>query len=98
MNKLVRIVVLITGSFLLLSACMVGPAYRLPVAPAAEVFKEQAPAGWKEAQPNDAANRGDWWRVYGDPQLDRLEEKVSISNQNVLATEAQYRAARAAVR
>ena len=37
-------------------------------------------------------------RVYNDPGLDALEDQVSISNQNVLAAEAQFRAARAAVR
>jgi outer membrane protein TolC len=38
-----------------------------------------------------------WWDVYQDPGLDALENQVSISNQNVLAAEAQYREARAAV-
>ena len=37
-------------------------------------------------------------RCYNDPALDALEDQVSISNQNVLAAEAQFRAARAAVR
>jgi len=50
------------------------------------------------AQPNDAAMRGQWWHTFNEPALDALEDQVSISNQNVLAAEAQYRAARAAVR
>src|SRR5262249_43009907 len=50
-----------------------------------------------EAQPNDAALRGKWWTVYNDPQLSTLEDQVSISNQNVLAAEAQFREAQAAV-
>jgi NodT family efflux transporter outer membrane factor (OMF) lipoprotein len=80
------------------SSCMIGPKYQRPAAPAPPVFKEELPAGWKEAQPNDAALRGRWWKIYGDPGLDALEAQVSISNQNVLAAEAQFRAAKAAVR
>jgi outer membrane protein TolC len=77
---------------------MVGPKYQRPGAPAPPAFKEALPAGWKEAQPNDGALRGKWWKVYNDPRLDALEDQVSISNQNVLAAEAQFRAAKAAVR
>jgi NodT family efflux transporter outer membrane factor (OMF) lipoprotein len=62
-----------------------------------QAFKEPPPDGWKEAKPNDTALKGKWWEVYNDPQLNALEEQVSISNQNVLAAEAQYRAARAEV-
>ena len=62
-----------------------------------QAFKEKPPDGWKEAQPSDAALKGKWWEIYNDPQLNGLEEQVSISNQNVLAAEAQYRAARATV-
>ena len=80
------------------AACReVGPNYRRPQAPAPPAFKEQPPDGWKEAQPNDAAIKGKWWEIYNDPQLNALEEQVGISNQNVLAAEAQYRAARATV-
>jgi NodT family efflux transporter outer membrane factor (OMF) lipoprotein len=82
----------------LLSACMVGPEYRRPIAPSSEAFKEELPDGWKEAQPNDKPDRGAWWNVYNDAQLNRLEEKISISNQNVLAAEARFQAAAAAVR
>jgi NodT family efflux transporter outer membrane factor (OMF) lipoprotein len=86
------------GLLLLSSACMVGPKYQRPGAPAPPAFKEAPPAGWKEAQPNDGALRGQWWKVYNDPRLDALEDQVSISNQNVLAAEAQFREAKAAVR
>jgi NodT family efflux transporter outer membrane factor (OMF) lipoprotein len=80
------------------SGCAIGPKYLRPDAPASPAFKEEPPAGWKEAQPNDGARRGQWWTVYSDPRLDALEDQVSISNQNVLVAEAQFRAAVAAVR
>jgi NodT family efflux transporter outer membrane factor (OMF) lipoprotein len=86
------------GLLLFSNACMIGPKYQRPGAAAPAAFKEQPPAGWKEAQPNDGALRGEWWKVYNDPQLDALEDQVSISNQNVLAAEAQFREAQAAVR
>jgi NodT family efflux transporter outer membrane factor (OMF) lipoprotein len=86
------------GLLLFANACMVGPRYQRPGAPAPVAFKEAPPAGWKEAQPNDGALRGKWWEVYTDPRLNALEEQVNISNQNVLAAEAQFRAAKAAVR
>ena len=87
----------VLGVLLLSSGCMVGPNYRRPTAPVPPAFKEKPPDGWKEAQPNDAALKGKWWEIYNDPKLNALEEQVSISNQNVLAAEGQYRAARASV-
>jgi NodT family efflux transporter outer membrane factor (OMF) lipoprotein len=86
------------GLLLFSNACMIGPKYQRPSALAPPAFKEEMPAGWKEAQPNDGALRGKWWKVYNDPGLDALEDQVSISNQNVLAADAQFRAAQAAVR
>jgi len=86
------------------SACMVGPNYHRPTAPVPPAYKEAPPPGssaadqWKPAQPNDSAARGKWWEIYNDPRLNALEEQVNISNQNVLAAEAQFREARDAVR
>jgi NodT family efflux transporter outer membrane factor (OMF) lipoprotein len=88
----------LAGLLLVSSACMVGPNYKRPAAPQTPAYKEPLPEGWKEAQPNDGAIRGKWWEIYNDPQLNALEEQVSISNQNVLAAEANFRAARYAVR
>jgi NodT family efflux transporter outer membrane factor (OMF) lipoprotein len=89
----------LAGSLLLLSGCrVVGPNYtHAPVAPVPQAFKEKPPDGWKEAQPSDTALKGKWWEIYNDPQLNSLEDEVNISNQNVLAAEAQYRAARAEI-
>ena len=60
-------------------------------------FREQPPAGWKEAQHNEGALKGKWWEIYNDSALNALEEKVSVSNQNVLQAEATFREAKAAV-
>ena len=81
---------------LTLSGCMVGPDYKRPDAPVPVVYKELA--GWKQATPLDTINRGAWWSIYNDPELDQLEQLVVVSNQNVKSFEAQYRAATALVR
>ncbi|HWF84368.1 MAG TPA: efflux transporter outer membrane subunit, partial [Vicinamibacterales bacterium] len=81
-----------------LGGCAIGPAYHPPAPPASAAFKEPPPEGWRQAQPNEAFPRGAWWTVFSDPQLNALEDQVSISNQNVIAAIAQYREARDQVR
>jgi NodT family efflux transporter outer membrane factor (OMF) lipoprotein len=92
---------------LLAGGCKVGPNYKTPSAAMAPSFKEEpvetppptAPGvGWKHAQPGDDKLRGKWWESYGDPQLNTLEERVVVSNQNLKAALAQYTQALAAVR
>jgi NodT family efflux transporter outer membrane factor (OMF) lipoprotein len=83
---------------LLSPGCLKVPEYQRPSAPVPQGFKEEPPKGWKEAQPSDGVLRGKWWEIFGDPGLNALEEQVSISNQNVLQAEAQFREAEAAVR
>ncbi|MEA2732689.1 MAG: hypothetical protein QOF70_7164, partial [Acetobacteraceae bacterium] len=80
---------------LLLAGCMVGPDYKRPEAPAPVAFKELA--GWKISQPADAVDKGAWWSVYHDPELDGLERELDVSNQTVKQFEAQYRNAVALV-
>ena len=82
-------------SALLLAGCMVGPNYKKPEAPPSIAFKELK--NWRPAAPRDEASRGEWWRVYNDPELDRLERMVDLSNQTVKTYEAQYRNAVALV-
>jgi NodT family efflux transporter outer membrane factor (OMF) lipoprotein len=63
---------------------------------APDAFKELD--GWKVARPQDALAKGPWWEIFDDLQLNALEARVSISNQNLAVVEAQYRQARALVR
>ena len=83
------------AAMMLLAGCAVGPDYQRPEAPMTATFKEID--GWKAATPADEAHRGDWWEVYNDPKLSELEQQVNVSNQNLLAAEAQFRQARAVV-
>ncbi|WP_175728533.1 efflux transporter outer membrane subunit [Burkholderia ambifaria] len=80
----------------LLAGCAVGPDYHRPDTSIPAAFKE-APAGWKVAQPADRADRGPWWNVYDDPQLDTLIGKLNASNQTIAQSAAAYRQARALV-
>ncbi|HET6308500.1 MAG TPA: efflux transporter outer membrane subunit [Rhodopila sp.] len=80
---------------LTMAGCTVGPDYKRPEAASPPAFKELA--GWKIAQPADAMQKGEWWSIYHDPELDRLIRMVNVSNQTVKEFEAQYRNAVALV-
>ncbi|MGO9863318.1 MAG: efflux transporter outer membrane subunit [Terriglobales bacterium] len=89
---------------LLLQGCVVGPRYNRPAVQTPGTFKEvtaddlKKMDGWKLAQPQDSTLHGKWWELLGDPQLNALEERVDISNQNVASAFANFMAARAVVR
>ena len=91
---------------LLLAGCTVGPNYHRPTAPGAPAFKESAVpipppnppnGGWKQVAPNDSAIRPNWWEIYQDPELNKLEQQVAGSNQTLKASYEQYMQARAAI-
>jgi len=90
--------VLVAVALVAAAGCSVGPDYVRPAAETPGAYKEMTGDGeWKPAQPSDGSVRGPWWEVVGDPTLNSLEAEVSISNQNVLVAEAQFRQARALV-
>ena len=94
----------VAGLGLALSGCRVGPDYLRPTVATAPAFKEPLPEnfksedGWKPAQPSDTQLKGDWWTLFNDPQLDTLEAQIDPANQTLKQAEANFRAARAAVR
>ncbi len=85
---------------LLVSACAAGPDYQRPDAPTPSAFKDEAPhdGTWKKAQPADGKLRDKWWELFGDAQLNALEEQVTAANQTLKAATAQYLAARDQIR
>ena len=97
---------LTVAACLYLAGCTVGPNYKRPDAPVPPAYKENGgttatvpppnpPGGtWKPAQPADDVLRGKWWELYGDPQLNALEDKVAVSNQTLKAATEQYFSAR----
>ena len=81
---------------LLLGGCTVGPKYVRPTADVPPAYKESE--NFKLAQPSDAIAKGKWREVYGDPQLNSLEEQVNVSNETLKAQQQQFLQARAALR
>jgi NodT family efflux transporter outer membrane factor (OMF) lipoprotein len=80
----------------LLIGCNIGPKYHRAPVDTPPVYKELD--GWKVAQPQDTSIRGNWWELFGDPQLNALEEQVNVSNQNIAAAAANFLVARAMVK
>jgi NodT family efflux transporter outer membrane factor (OMF) lipoprotein len=83
-------------SMLFVAGCTVGPNYRRPAAEVPPTYKEVG--NWKPAQPNEQNLGENWWELFQDPQLNSLELRVDVSNQNLKAAQAQYTQARALVR
>lgn len=79
-------------------------AYNVPSTPRPPAFSETPPdsfresSEWKHAQPGDSWQRGRWWEIFQDADLNRLEEKVDASNQTLKSADARFRQARAFVR
>ena len=84
---------------LALGACAaVGPDYQRPAVATPAAFRQEPPAGWKEAQAGDRLPRGRWWTLFDDSTLDALADQAIRANNTVQASEAAVRQARAQLR
>src|SRR5579859_1123780 len=96
--------VLFVTAALWLAGCSVGPKYQRPTVQVPAAFKEPPPEsykesqGWKTAQPADTKLRGDWWTLFGDSDLNNLEQQIDVSNENLKAATARFQQARALIR
>src|SRR5438270_1285381 len=81
-------------SFLALTGCMVGPKYHKPVPPVPASFKE---GGTPDSGTPDIAY-SDWWRVFNDPVLARLETEADAANQDIKLALARVEQAEAGAR
>jgi NodT family efflux transporter outer membrane factor (OMF) lipoprotein len=79
-----------------LTACAVGPRYHRPAFDTTAAYKEVD--GWRPSEPADILDRGPWWQIFGDDQLNALEQRLNISNETVKAAAAAVEEARALVR
>lgn len=76
-----------------LAGCNLAPAYKVPATPVAAQYRDTGP--WVMAQPADQLPRADWWSLYGDAQLDQLQQRLLAHNADLAAALAHYEQAQA---
>ncbi|MEI9960713.1 MAG: HlyD family efflux transporter periplasmic adaptor subunit [Limisphaerales bacterium] len=83
--------------------CAIGPNYHrpapLPTESAPKTFSDGSTNQviWKIAEPSAHVPRGEWWQLFGDAELNRLQSLALTNNQNLVAAAAQLEQARALV-
>jgi NodT family efflux transporter outer membrane factor (OMF) lipoprotein len=84
------------SSLMLLSACMVGPDFEKPSAPASQHYDAQAedqlaghggPAGAQHIDLDKKVD-GDWWSAFGSAKLDQVMRKAIAGNLDLEAADA----------
>jgi len=80
-------------SLLLLASCAVGPDYRRPA-----MANIPPSYGWKVAEPSDDKIKGDWWKLFHDPDLDHLEAQATGANPGIQEAAARVDQSRAVAR
>lgn len=88
--------ILVVLAALLAAGCTLGPNYRRPEVVTPAAYREGVP--WREAQPQDALPKGEWWRLYDDAVLDHLQQRARAANQQLRAAMARVEQARAVTR
>ncbi len=80
------------------AGCNLAPKYQRPSVPAAPAYKEATSASvWKPAEPKDSMVHGNWWEMFGDPQLNAQEAQIEAGNPSIAIAAADYAASRAVV-
>lgn len=81
-----------TLALVVLAGCAVGPDYKKP--------DLALPANWQSlpdfrpAVPGDASLKGNWWEMFGDPQLNALARQALDHNQNLAVAAEHWKQAR----
>ncbi len=76
-----------------LAGCSVGPNYHRPDAPTPAAWKAEGP--WRPGDPRDQIPKGEWWKIFGDADLNALESQAVSANFTVQASIAKLDQARA---
>lgn len=91
----------ITVALLTLSACSLAPDFILPETKVPESYKEKPgtvdaydPKLWKQATPMATADKGQWWRVFGDERLNQIEALAMKNSPTLQAAAARVEQAR----
>src|SRR5215831_6930955 len=85
------------------AGCSVGPDYHRPGAlksqPIPDAFSNvgftNIPSQWKVAEPSAYLPHGEWWKIFDDGELDRLEMLAATENQDLATAAARLEEARA---
>jgi outer membrane protein, multidrug efflux system len=75
------------------AGCSVGPNYKRASAPSAAKWDVAEP--WREGAPKDAIPKGQWWSVFNDEDLSKLEAQALAANQTLKVSIARLEQARA---
>src|SRR5581483_3804106 len=84
---------LVLASVSLLGACHLGPFYRRPPVDMPVSWKLEAP--WRQSTPSDTVPKGQWWKRFGDGDLDALIEKALKDSPTLAAANARLTQSRA---
>jgi multidrug efflux system outer membrane protein len=87
----------------LISSCDLAPDFKKPETSVPAEFKnidtkdtsKVADGSWKKVELNESTNRGNWWKVFADEDLNKLQEKALANNQELAAVAAKVEQARA---
>src|SRR5580700_787851 len=77
----------------LLSGCTVGPNYKRPAATVPAKWDVAEP--WRESAPKDSFDKGEWWKVFNDDELNTFETQAIAENQTIKISIAHLEQARA---
>lgn len=83
-------------SAIALAACSLAPPYKVPDVPVATQYQSQGP--WTTAAPADQLDRAGWWKLYQEPELDDLEQRLIANNHDLHAALLHYEQAQAYIK
>jgi len=86
---------LISATMVLGGCRGVGPDYKRPEATPIPAGYAGPTNGWKVAEPQAHLPKGNWWEIFGDPELNQLETEAASANQQLKAAFARLDQARA---
>src|SRR4051794_33846707 len=68
---------LLTG--LVFAGCKVGPDYKMPQATVIPESYKEGTNEWKVAEPQAHLPKGAWWKMFGDAELNQLEQEAATA-------------------
>lgn len=90
-----------------ISGCDLSPDFKNPEMNLPQSYKEQPAAdaakadtlaeekgSWKKAEPMEAEDRGQWWKTFGDEELNALEQQALDANPSLKAAASRVEQAR----